>query len=208
MADFDEIRFPEIVARSARGGPERRTEIVELTSGFEERNTPWADSRRKYDVGSGIRHADHLAEVVAFFEARSGRLRGFRFKDWSDFKSCPPSESISSTDQVLGAGDGATTVFQLIKAYSSGGRTWSRVIAKPVAGTVTIAIDGVPQAAGWTVDLATGAITFDAAPGSGTITAGFEFDVPCRFDIDVIQSTLTNIRLGEIRVLSIVEVKV
>lgn len=208
MADFDEIQFPEIVARGAQGGPERRTEIVELTSGFEERNTPWADSRRKYDVGSGIRHPDHLAVVVAFFEARSGRLRGFRFKDWSDHKSCLPSGSIAPTDQVVGAGDGSTTLFQLTKAYQSGGRIWIRTISKPVDGTITVAIDGAPQGSGWSVDVTSGQITFDVAPASGTITAGFEFDVPCRFDTDIIQTNLTNIRLGEIRAIPIVEVRV
>jgi uncharacterized protein (TIGR02217 family) len=208
MADFDEIQFPEIVARGAQGGPERRTEIVELTSGFEERNTPWADSRRKYDVGSGIRHPDHLAAVVSFFEARSGRLRGFRFKDWSDYKSARPSAPLTPLDQEIGAADGTRTTFQLSKAYSSGGRSWSRTITKPVAGTVVVAVDGTPQASGWSVDLATGQVTFDVAPASGMITAGFEFDVPCRFDTDIIQTNLTNIRLGEIRAIPVVEVKI
>lgn len=208
MADFDEIRFPDVVAKGAQGGPERRTEIVELTSGFEERNTPWAGSRRRYDVGSGIRHPDHLAAVVAFFEARSGRLRGFRFKDWSDHKSCLPSGAVSATDQVLGAGDGSSRVFQLVKAYSSGGRSYSRPISKPVGGTVTVAINGLVQASGWSVDLASGRISFAVALASGTITAGFEFDVPCRFDTDILQTNLTNIRLGEIRAIPIVEVRV
>jgi len=208
MADFDEIRFPDVVARGAQGGPERRTEIVELTSGFEERNTPWADSRRKYDVGSGIRHPDHLAEVIAFFEARSGRLRGFRFKDWSDYKSGKPSAPVTPLDQEIGMADGTTTIFQLITAYSSGGRSWSRMITKPIAGTVVMAVDGAPLASGWSLDATAGIITFDVAPVSGAITAGFEFDVPCRFDTDIIQTNLTNIRLGEIRAIPIVEVRV
>ncbi|MBO9419145.1 DUF2460 domain-containing protein [Labrenzia sp. R4_2] len=208
MADFDDIRFPDVVARGAQGGPERRTEIVELTSGFEERNTPWADSRRKYDVGSGIRHPDHLADVIAFFEARCGRLRGFRFKDWSDFKSSRPSTPVTLLDQEIGVADGTTTSFRLSKAYSSGGRSWSRRITKPVAGTVVVAVDGTPQASGWSVDSTTGIITFDVAPVSGMITAGFEFDVPCRFDTDIIQTNLANIRLGEIRAIPIVEVRV
>ncbi|MBD8890145.1 DUF2460 domain-containing protein [Roseibium litorale] len=208
MADFDEVQFPVIVAQGASGGPERRTEIVELTSGFEERNTPWSDSRRSYDVGSGIRSADDLADVVAFFEARSGRLRGFRFKDWSDFKSCRPSGTVSATDQFLGAADGVKTGFQLVKAYSSGARTWTRVISKPVAGTVQVAVGGVVQAGGWSVDTSSGLITFSAAPAAGNVTAGFQFDVPCRFDTDLLQTTLRIQRLGEIRSIPIVEVRV
>lgn len=208
MSDFDEVRFPDVVARGALGGPERRTEIVELTSGFEERNTPWADSRRKYDVGSGIRHPDHLADVIAFFEARSGRLRGFRFKDWADFKSCKPSLVPGPMDQFLGVADGTTTKFQLVKAYSSGGRSWQRMITKPVAGSVEIAVAGVTQPSGWSVDLSSGVVTFDIAPASGNVTAGFEFDVPVRFDTDLIQASLRELKLGEIRAIPIVEVRV
>ena len=38
----------------------------------------WAHSRRRYDAGLGVRSLDDLAEVLAFFEARHGRLTGFR----------------------------------------------------------------------------------------------------------------------------------
>jgi hypothetical protein len=106
---FHEVRFPDAISRGARGGPERRTQIVELASGDEERNASWANSRRRYDVAYGIRRADDLAAVVAFFEARNGRLHGFRFKDWGDHKSCLPSGTPSPIDQPLGTGDGTTT---------------------------------------------------------------------------------------------------
>ena len=106
---FHEIRFPDDISRGARGGPERRTTIVELASGDEERNAAWANSRRRYDVSYGIRRADDLAKVVAFFEARNGRLHGFRFKDWSDYRSCLPSQVPAPTDQQIGTGDGVTT---------------------------------------------------------------------------------------------------
>jgi hypothetical protein len=43
---FHEIRFPDAISRGARGGPERRTQIVELASGDEERSASWANSRR------------------------------------------------------------------------------------------------------------------------------------------------------------------
>ena len=50
---FHEARFPTNQSFGSVGGPERRTEIVTLANGFEERNTPWAHSRRRYDAGSG-----------------------------------------------------------------------------------------------------------------------------------------------------------
>jgi uncharacterized protein (TIGR02217 family) len=205
---FDEIRFPDDISRGARGGPERRTQIVELASGREERNASWADSRRRYDVAYGVRRADDLAAVVAFFEARNGRLRGFRFKDWSDYKSCAPSATPAASDQPIGTGNGAATAFQLTKRYVSGARTWTRTIAKPVAGTVLIALNGVPQGSGWSVNTATGAVTFATAPGSGVaVTAGFQFDVPARFDTDALDLILDIERLGSIPSIPIVEIK-
>ncbi|TYO91425.1 DUF2460 domain-containing protein [Oceanicella actignis] len=205
---FHEVRFPVDISRGARGGPERKTQIVELASGDEERNASWANSRRRYDVAYGIRSADDLAAVVAFFEARNGRLYGFRFKDWADYKSCLPSQAPSPTDQVIGTGDGATTSFQLAKVYASGAQSWTRTISKPVAGSVTVALDGVEQAAGWSVDVATGLVTFDAAPPSGAaITAGFEFDVPVRFDTDALDVTLDIERLGSIASIPLIEVR-
>ena len=143
---FHDLRFPEAISRGARGGPERRTQIVELASGAEERNASWANSRRRYDVAYGIRRADDLAAVVAFFEARNGRLHGFRFKDWADFKSCLPSQTPAAFDQPLGSGNGTATQFQLVKLYLSGAQSWTRVITTPVAGTVQVG-ESVPEQA-------------------------------------------------------------
>jgi uncharacterized protein (TIGR02217 family) len=205
---FHEVRFPDAISRGARGGPERRTQIVELASGAEERNASWANSRRRYDVAYGIRRADDLAAVVAFFEARNGRLYGFRFKDWADHKSCLPSGTPAPTDQVIGTGDGATTTFQLVKRYASGSQTWVRTIAKPVAGSLAVALNGTPQASGWSVDTTTGVITFTTTPGAGvTITAGFDFDVPVRFDTDALDVTLDLERLGSITSIPLLEIR-
>jgi uncharacterized protein (TIGR02217 family) len=205
---FHEVRFPDNISRGARGGPERRTQIVELASGAEERNASWANSRRRYDVAYGIRRADDLAAVVAFFEARNGRLHGFRFKDWADFKSCPPSQTPGPTNQPIGTGNGAATLFQLTKRYTSGAQSWTRAITKPVTGTVTVALNGTPQASGWSVSTATGLITFTTAPAAGiAITAGYEFDVPVRFDTDVLDVTLDLERLGSITSIPLVEIR-
>ena len=205
---FHEVRFPDNISRGARGGPERRTQIVELASGAEERNASWANSRRRYDVAYGIRRADDLAAVVAFFEARNGRLHGFRFKDWADFKYCLPSQSPGPTNQPIGTGNSAATLFQLTKRYTSGAQSWSRAITKPVAGTVTIALNGTPQASGWSVSTTTGLITFTTAPVAGVaITAGFEFDVPVRFDTDSLDVTLDLERLGSITSIPLVEIR-
>ena len=205
---FHEIRFPDNISRGARGGPERRTQVVELASGDEERNASWANSRRRYDVAYGIRRSDDLAAVVAFFEARNGRLYGFRYKDWSDYKSSLPSQAITPTDQQIGTGNGSLNTFPLTKRYTSGEQTWTRTIAKPVAGTVRVALGAVEQMSGWTLDTTTGVVIFAAAPGAGVaITAGFEFDVPVRFDTDMLDVTLDIERLGSITSIPLLEIR-
>jgi len=205
---FHEVRFPDNISRGARGGPERRVQVVELASGEEERNASWAGSRRRYDVSYGIRRADDLAAVVAFFEARGGRLHGFRFKDWADYKSSLPSVAPATGDQMIGTGDGTETAFQLVKTYASGSQSWARVIGKPVSGTVRVALDAAEQFSGWSVDPATGVITFAVAPAQGVaITAGFEFDVPVRFDSDALDVTLDIERLGSITSIPLLEIR-
>jgi uncharacterized protein (TIGR02217 family) len=209
--NFHEVRFPAALSAGSSGGPERRTEIVTLQNGFEERNSPWAHSRRRYDAGLGVRSLDDLAEVIAFFEARHGQLYGFRWKDWTDFKSCAPSAQPAAGDQAIGTGDGTRTVFGLGKRYASGAQGYDRPIAKPVAGTVRIAVGGVALAAGvdFGVDPATGAVTLAAAPAAGTaVTAGFEFDVPVRFDADRVTASLAGFAAGEIPSIPVVEVRV
>ncbi|HEU0222187.1 MAG TPA: DUF2460 domain-containing protein, partial [Paracoccaceae bacterium] len=136
-----------------------------------------------------------------------GRLYGFRWKDWSDYKSCLPSQAPAATDQLLGVGDGVLMEFQLVKAYASGGQSYLRTILKPVAGSVKIALDGI-EAGGWSVDVTTGRVTFVPAPGAGvSITAGFEFDVPVRFDTDRLDITLDIERKGSIASIPLVEVR-
>jgi uncharacterized protein (TIGR02217 family) len=205
---FHEVRFPDNISRGARGGPERRTQVVELASGDEERNASWANSRRRYDVAYGIRRADDLASAVAFFEARNGRLHGFRYKDWADYKSSLPSQAVTPTDQQIGTGTGSLQTFQLAKRYTSGAQTWVRTITKPVTGTVRVALGMVEHLSGWTLDTTTGVITFTTAPASGVIIrAGFEFDVPVRFDSDTLDVTLDFERLGSITTIPLLEIR-
>ncbi|APX88380.1 glycoside hydrolase family 24 [Brevirhabdus pacifica] len=207
---FHDVRFPARLSFGSVGGPERRTEIVTLTSGHEERSSPWAHSRRRYDAGVGLRSLDDVEGLLAFFEARHGRLHGFRWKDWADFKSCAPSADPAAGDQVIGVGDGVMRSFALSKGYVSGGVRYARPISKPVSGTVRMAVDDVElvQGAGFEVDIDTGLCTLPAPPHSGAqVTAGFEFDVPVRFDTDLIQVSVASFRAGEVPNVPVIEVR-
>src|SRR5688572_17231352 len=157
---FHEVRLPARLAFGSTGGIERRTEIVTLGSGFERRSTPWAQGRRRYLIGASLRSLDDMAALTDFFEARCGRLYGFRFRDFADWKSCPPAAAISAADQALGEGDGVRTAFPLIKRYGADETAVERRIAKPVAGSVRIALDGEEQGeTSFDVDTVTGVMT-------------------------------------------------
>ncbi len=208
---FHEVRFPANLSFGSVGGPERRTEVVTLANGFEERNTPWAHSRRRYDAGLGMRSLDDVELLIAFFEARQGQLYGFRWKDWSDYKSGKASVDPHFEDQVFAIGDGVTGVFALTKTYSSGEASYVRPITKPVAGTVIVGIQGdqLQESIHFDVDTATGLITFDHPPDEGVeVTAGYEFDVPVRFDTDRIQSSVASFQAGQVPNVPVVEVRV
>ncbi|SON54889.1 hypothetical protein HDIA_1348 [Hartmannibacter diazotrophicus] len=204
---FHDVLFPTRIALGASGGPERRTEIVALGSGREARNARWACARRRFDAGYGIKSLNDLYEVIEFFEERRGRLYGFRFKDRSDWKSCPPADIADPRDQVIGTGDGATTAFQLSKTYG-GLVPHVRPVTRPIEGSVRIAVDGVELASGgFTIDTAGGLVTLTVAPESdAVVTAGFQFDVPVRFDSDRLVINLSHFDAGDIPSIPIVEI--
>jgi uncharacterized protein (TIGR02217 family) len=209
--NFHEVRFPPNLSFGSVGGPERRTEVVTLANGFEERNTPWAHSRRRYDAGLGMRSLDDIETLIAFFEARRGQLYGFRWKDWSDYKSGLPSVDVSYADQFLAWGDGHTKQYQLTKRYQSGSETYLRPIVKPVAGSVMIGLQGdqLIETVHFEVDTTTGIVTFADPPAEGAdITAGFEFDVPVRFDTDRIATSVASFQAGDAPNVPVVEVRV
>lgn len=208
---FHEVRLPLRLALGATGGPARRTDIVALSNGGEARNARFADARRSYDVGTGLRGIEDLYELVAFFEARQGQLYGFCFRDPVDHASAPPGQAVTALDQHIATGDGATRVFQLTKTYGDAGATTVRRIGKPVAGTVLIAVAGAPLAGGdYAVDAATGLVTIapGATPAPGAaVTAGYEFDVPVRFDTDRIEVNLAAFRAGSVPSVPLKEIR-
>ena len=202
---FHPIRFPLDVALGARGGPERRTEVVTLAGGGERRNGRWQHSRRRYNAGYGVKSRADMAAVLAFFEERRGRLHGFLWRDGLDFSSGGPVPT--PLDQPIGIGNGERTDFQLTKRYGAAFDPYLRPITRPVAGSVRMAVAGVEQASGWTVDGTTGVVRFATAPANGAaVTAGFLFDVPVRFDTDRLDVELTSFDGAEAPSIPLVEI--
>lgn len=206
---FHDIRFPLEISLNSEGGPVRRTQIVVLASGHEERNTPWAGARRQFNAGYGIKSLEDIEQIISFFEAREGRLHSFRWRDPFDFKSCSLGAAPQASDQLLGIGDGVQTVFSLAKVYKSGEQAVRRMITKPVVGSVVLALDGVVQQEGqdFSSGHASGDIAFFTPPINGVhVSAGFLFDVPVRFDTDQLSINIVALKAGDIPAIPVIEV--
>lgn len=177
---FHEIRLPDDIERGASGGPGFLTDIVELASGFEQRNSRRSRSRAVYNIGYGLRSREDNEVIINFFYARRGRLIGFRFRDWSDFQI----EALDGTPQVVGVGNGSDVQFQLRKTYQDIAGSFDRFILKPVDGTVRVFLDTV-ETTDFTLDIDTGVLSLNTAPAVGVfVQVTGEFDVPVRFDTD------------------------
>ena len=212
-SSFHEVLFPLDIALKSAGGPQRRTDVVALGSGAEERNARWAHSRRRYDAGYGVKTLEALSQVVAFFEERRGRLYGFRWRDRLDHSSAAPNAAVTPLDQPIGTGDGVTASFALSKTYGALYSPYQRPIVKPVAGSVRVAVGGAEQSEGadFSLDAATGIVTFAPAripPAGAAISAGFLFDVPVRFDTDYLEVDLSAFAAGAIPKIPLVEIRV
>lgn len=191
---FDNVRLPDDIERESISAPRFQTSVVTLGKGAEQRNVDWAQQRLSFDISYGIQYETDVKVIVDFFYARLGRARGFRFKDWSDYKA---------VDEHLGTGDGVKTQFQLVRNYTSS-VTYVRKILCPVAGTISVKVDGV--AALYSIDLATGIITLNTPAADGkAVTASFEFDVPVRFDSDKLELNIAIFNASAIESITLVE---
>jgi uncharacterized protein (TIGR02217 family) len=203
---FHDVRFPDSIAEGAEGGPEYSTSVISSSGGFEQRQANWSVGRGRWNAGTGLKDDADVAELIAFFRARQGRLHAFRWKDWSDYEM--PRQAIGTTD-------GTDATWQIFKAYISGPTTATRAITRPVSGTVQCWVNGAAITLGagagqFQVNLATGLITLGgtlAATTGQVIEAACEFDVPARFDTDALPLRLTAFQIGEWPDVPVIEVR-
>ncbi|WP_409592363.1 DUF2460 domain-containing protein [Sphingobium sp.] len=204
---FDDVAFPLAIGREASVAPTFSTQIVESVSGHEQRSSDWADARLSFDAGPGVRSQADMAALIAFFRARRGAARGFRFSDPYDDRSCGVGEAPGPLDQHLGVGDGVQAEFGLQRFYGPGEEAQARRITRPVAGTIRVAVNGVEMVGGWSHS-GLGVIAFDVAPVEGAVlTAGFRFDVPVRFAEDRLEINRATFAAGEAPSVPLVEIR-
>lgn len=206
MQAFDDVLFPIALGRDATITPEFSTNVTITASGFERRNSLWADARLRFDVGPGVRSEAELGELIAFFRARRGQARGFRLRDPSDYSSNTMIGVPTPIDQLLGAGNGAATRFALIKSYGTGSDVQQRRITRPRADSLRVSVGGTETSA-WTLD-PLGMIVFTTAPAAGTaVRAGFLFDVPVRFAEDRLDISGAAFAAGEAPSVPLIELR-
>ncbi len=203
---FDEVRFNVNISLNAVGGLGFETDITPLTSGHEQRNKVWEEFRGEWEVDLPAMSPSDLESDLAFFYARNGRWRGFRFKDWSDY---------TLVRQSIGTGDGADVTWQIYKRYTSS-INYDRDLTKIVAASVSVWVNSSLMTEGggadYTLDYDTGIITFNTVspvvPGSSDdIEVACEFDVPVRFDMDKPNVRMIEPALAEWRNIRIVETR-
>ncbi|OWK27634.1 DUF2460 domain-containing protein [Sphingomonas dokdonensis] len=190
---FDDVVFPLALGAEAEVTPEFSTAVMTSAGGRESRNASWAEARTRYDVGPGVRSEADIAALIAFFRAQRGPARAFRLRDPFD---------AAASDALLGTGDGINRTFPLVKQYG----TAVRRITRPVAGKLTVAVDGVATG-GFTLE-ALGVVVLDSAPAAGAIvTASFAFDVPVRFAEDRLSVSRATFLAGAAPSVPLVEVR-
>ena len=195
---FLEIRFPESIAFNSSSILEFNTTIIKAKNGYEQRNINWNSNKMKFNIINGIKTKTELDELITFFRNVKGAGYGFRFKDFTDYQA---------ENQYIGVGNGEIKEFQLIKAYRvSDNIVYYRKITKPIISTVRVFINDI-ESKDFNIDLTTGLITLNIAPEiDSTIKASFEFDVPVRFENDIMEITMNSINSGNVKEIILAEI--
>jgi uncharacterized protein (TIGR02217 family) len=183
MKSFIDERFPVDIGFGSVGGPEFATDIVTTSGGHEQRNISWNSARIKYNVAHGVRNIEQMQELIRFFRSKKGRAIGFRFKDWADYQI---------NNQQIATGNGVSKEFQIIKTYQYGDSKEVRIIHKPVENSVKVLVNGqLLSKALYEINYSCGKVIFNKAPKKDSvISVNCEFDVPVRFDTDILNASI------------------
>lgn len=186
--EFDEVRFPTDVSYGSSGGPIFKTQVFEGYSGTEKRNIDWASPMMQFDVAYGIKTDAQMSAVIEFFNAREGKLRGFRYKNWANYQI---------SNGIIAVGNGLDSRLPLIRTYGFPATQTYKRLYKIVQGSVTgvsIGAESLTEGEDFVIDYNSGEIIFETTriPGEGipVKAVNLEFDEPVRFDTDDLQITI------------------
>lgn len=170
------------------------TQVAPLRSGKVVKNRNWPYPLHSYNILPGIKSEAALEDVREYFYVMAGRDGVFRYKDFSDYQSCPLATSPAQDDQVLGTGDGSNREFVITKTYTKGALTMERPIDGALATSLLVEVGGV-LATGSDYVFSTGTRNLEfatgAIPATGEVVkAGFAFDVHVSFESDSFNASI------------------
>lgn len=163
---YDAIQLPTDISRAADYGPTFSTIVVETVSGAETRISQWLVARHRGTITFEMRGPTQAAALKAFFLGRSGRARGFRFKDWSDYVTA--NEPLIP-QPAFNPAVGSPTI-QLIKTYNDGLISYVRNIYAPTVSPAAVLLKNAGAFAGYTLDTTSGIVSLNVI-NSKSITA-------------------------------------
>ena len=171
MSFIESRPLDNYIALGSSAGPNYQTEIIELSSGVEQRNQAWEYPRHRYVIGISAGKSTKIETLRQLFNSTRGAFNGFRFKDFNDYSTATvQGDDVAYDDQEITDGDGSTLTYQALKNYTTLTTTAQRKISKLVAGSFVTGFTGtsptawsVPDAGSrWAVDDLTGIITYSA----------------------------------------------
>lgn len=230
MTHYDDAIFPLGISFGSSMGPSTAVDIVFTGGGYRFANSRWSQKLRKFSIELNAKSLADAYAVKEFFEAMDGPLHSFLIRDWSDWHTAADDDMGSSGGAVtafdvplkntvtgLYVADGTTRTYQLEKRYTVGGKTHTRTITKPDASSVRVAVDGVEKLQGsptdFTVNAATGVVTFQVAPGATgsptavAVTGGFKFYVPAAFQDNDFSTILRTLKTDGVATVELIEVR-
>jgi uncharacterized protein (TIGR02217 family) len=210
---IDPVELDNAFSQGAVGGPTYSTTVTTPSTGYDYANQNWDTARMQWEIGHTISNVTMMQTLLAFFRARKGQFRGFLFRDWSDFYVGMTfiNDVLTQTSSLqFATGDGTTTAFQLTKTYPDSYNPEVRKITRPISGTLSIFVAASLQTEGadFTVNYTTGVVTFAHAPANtDAISWAGQFNVPVRFNSDVMSMNLKWLSRGEWQSITVIEVK-
>ncbi|MDR0571709.1 MAG: DUF2460 domain-containing protein [Rickettsiales bacterium] len=198
---FYEINFPDSIAFTSINSLYFDTNIVKSRNNTEQRSNNLDTPLLNFKLITPLKNKQEIDEIVTLFRIVGGKLNGFRFRDWLDYKI---------ENQIIGIGDGESCTFQIKKTYQLGNYFIVRNIVKPVFNTISIFLNQIEYSNSQlqSIDYIRGLIHFAAPPTEGTvITLNCEFDIPVRFSGYSLNIVLTGKNLYEINDLELVEIR-
>lgn len=172
--NFIDYRLDPRYAYGFTGGPDWRTVQTPMRStGIVRRDRKWMMPQHRYSASYALEADDAFAELRAMTYVTAGAWLAFRFKDWDDYQA---------NRQLFGVGDGTDDPLQLVRSYTKGPRTFTRIIRLPLSPVIVDEDENVLSA---TVDPLSGLATPAAPWPSGKLLYwSGEYDVPVFFQED------------------------